>query len=125
MPSPASFVTLADNFFNQSFSGFVNNFTFTFSSSATYDPITGTYSNTGVDYSIPCIRMNFKRRQFDGNNIKIGDIKLISRVASWDALGVEPKVEDTRVTVNSVVYQLIDVMKDAADAVYTIQVRKL
>lgn len=125
MPSPASFVTLANNFFTQSFAGFVTNFTFTFSSSASYDPITGAYSNSGSQQLIPCIRMNFKRRQYDGVNIKIGDIKLLSQVSSWTALGVEPKVEDTRVNIANVDYQVIHVAKDAADAVYTIQVRRL
>lgn len=125
MPDKSSFQKLAKNFFTQSFSGFVQNYTFNSSSLDTYNPVTGTYADGGTDYDIPCIRMSFSNKQFDGERIKVGDIKLLSRVSAWDALSLTPNVASIKVTFEGEKYRLTHFTRDAADAVYTLGIRRL
>ena len=125
MPTKQRFKNIASRFFTKTFKDFVDYFTFTFSSSSSYDPVTGTYSNSGDTYNIECIRLSHETTQFDGERIKIGDIKLISRTGSWESLPVEPKVNDTSVEINGDKHQVVDIQLDAADAIYTLNCRRL
>lgn len=125
MPTKNTFRRLATKFESSTFSDFFQSYTFTMNSSATYDPLTGQYSNSGTPYDISCCRLDYKSNQFDGQRILIGDRKLISRVDVWDNLGLVPRVNSGSVNIDGEEYQIIDIMKDAADALYTLQCRRL
>jgi hypothetical protein len=125
MPTKQTFKNIAGKFFTITFKDFVDTFTFTFTSSSTYDPLTGNYSDIGTNHNIECIRLNHESNQFDGERIKIGDIKLISRYDTWNALSVAPQVEDTTVVVDGESHQIVDIKLDAANALYTMNCRRL
>lgn len=125
MPTKNTFRRLATKFETSTFADFFQHFTFTMDSSAAYDPITGQYSHSGTTYSITCCRLDYDNRQVDGDKILVGDRKLISRVDIWEALGLVPRVNSGSVSVDGEDYQIISIMKDAADALYTLQIRRL
>ena len=128
MPTRQTFKDLASRFFTSTFSDFVETYTFVLDGEATYDPITGTYSDAGTNYNIGSIRLNFENRQFDGDRIKIGDIKIITRVDYWEELSIVPEANSGKVFLASEPdqkYQIINVMNDAANAVYEFHLRGL
>lgn len=125
MPTKQTFKNIAGKFFTVTFKDFVAPFTFTFTPSSTYDPITGAYSDLGTSQILSCIRLNHETRQYDGERIRIGDVKLISRYDDWNTLGVVPQVEDTTVVIDGDNYQIVDRQLDAADALYTMNCRRL
>ena len=125
MPTKQTFKRLANKFFDSTFSDFTDSLTFTINGSSTYDPITGQYSNSDTSHSISCIRLEYNINQFDGQRIMIGDRRIISRVDTWDSLGLVPRVNSGSINIDGEDYQVINITKDAADALYDFQCRRL
>ena len=127
MPTKNTFKNLASRFFtdNNKFADFVTSFDFTFSEGRVYDPVTGTYSGDSDIVPIPCIRSNFKTGQFDNEQVEIQDILLKSRVDSWVELGRVPNTDSLKVTVDGILYQVVNTMQDAADAIYSLHLRRV
>ena len=95
----------------------------TFTAPATnYDPITGAETG-GATEQVNCVRMDYNESQFDGQAIQRNDFKLLARVDAFST--VDPSVDGVTVDVDGVECQVVQVMKDAANAMYTMQVRKL
>ena len=127
MPTLKSeFVDLAAELFGDEFADFAQscNFTKTYNDGA-YDPVTET--TTGgtppVVEAIDCIRTEYNASQYDGVNIQIGDFKLLAQVAQFSA--ITPRADNVTVNVDGFECQIVTAEKDPADAVWTIQVRRL
>lgn len=119
--TPQQFKDLATRLTTDTFGAFFVERTFT-APAGGYDPITGT-STPGASESVPTYRQDYDERQFDGQAIQRGDFKLLARVDEFTT--VDPSVDGVTVDVDGVTCQIVQVMKDGADAMYTMQVRKL
>lgn len=93
----------------------------TFKRVGSYDPLTGTVSS--VMESIPAIREDYRDTQFNGLSVMVGDFKLLAQASSFNTLS--PRTDGVTVDVDGVECQIVSAEKDAADAVWTIQVRAL
>jgi len=122
----AEFQAVAAELFNEEFADFAPKRAFTKpASGGTYDPVTETITGgtPAVTEQIPCIREDYRAGQYDGVQIQIGDFKLLAQVSSFDA--ITPRTDGVTVDVDGVACQVITAEKDAADAVWTMQVRAL
>jgi hypothetical protein len=93
-----------------------------FSVAGTYDPITATYG-AGSSETVQCVREEFKQAEVDNQAIMVGDYKLLALIDDFSA--IVPKPDNVSLTVGGVAARIIDVRKDAADAIYTIQARNV
>lgn len=122
----SEFTELASELIGGEFADFATDRVFTKPEfDGTYDPITevqtgGTAAQTET---IPAIREDYKDTQFNGQSIKVGDFKLIAEVARFSSF--QPDTDGVAVDVDGVECQVVSVAKDAADAVYIMQVRRL
>lgn len=122
----AEFQDVASELFTDEFADFAPLRDFTKpASGGTYDPVTETTTggNPPVTESIPCIREDYNASQYDGVQIQIGDFKLLAQVSSFDA--ITPRTDGVTVDVDGTECQIVSAQKDAADAVWTMQVRAL
>lgn len=122
----AEFQAVAAELFNDEFADFAPARTFTKpGSGGTYDPVTETTTGgtPAVNESIPCIREDYRASQYDGVQIQVGDFKLLAQVSSFVA--ITPRTDGVTVDVDGVTCQIVSAEKDAADAVWTMQVRAL
>lgn len=91
----------------------------------TLDPITGviTGGSAPVDSMALVLREEYTAREVDGQKIQVNDFKLLVRVQE---LTLDPRTDSATVTVlNDGTCNIITANKDAADAVWTLQVRKI
>lgn len=84
-----------------------------------YDPLTG--QSASVSQTIDCIREDYTEYQTDGVNVQRDDFKLLAQFDDFTSLS--PRADGVKVTVNGLNCTIEHVDLDAADAVYTIQVR--
>jgi hypothetical protein len=85
-----------------------------------YDPATDTVSDAYTDYTVNIIPSGYNSREVDGQTILATDEKAKILVAD---LTVDPKRNDQLVR-DSVVWEVENVHKDPADAVWTLQIRR-
>ncbi len=85
-----------------------------------YDPVLETNA-TSVTDTVDCIREDYTDAQKDGTIIQRSDFKLLAQFDSFTKLS--PRTDGVVVTVDGVRCTIVNGMLDAADAVYTLQVR--
>lgn len=90
----------------------------------TYNPSTNTRTTDSTDnYSVKCVRQNYKNNQIDGENIQNGDILLLV-----DAYGLEITPDTTDIFINSSeTWQIVNIeLIKPGDTIvmYKIQVRQ-
>lgn len=115
----SEFVTVADDLFEE-FSDFIQQCVFSLPGSV--DQVAG-QTNPALNETVGCIREDYQASQVDGSQIQRGDFKLLAKVSGFDAIA--PRTDGLTVTVDSIICQVITAQRDAADAVWTLQVRKL
>lgn len=86
-----------------------------------YDPVTGTSSPATTD-TVDVIREDYNANEIDGDLIKSSDFKLLARTVSF--VNLDPKTSGITAVIEGVTVNLEDAQKDAADAVWTLQMRK-
>lgn len=85
-----------------------------------FDPITRVASTSVID-NVECMRENYDQSQIDGQSIQINDFKLLALNEDFSTL--LPTVNGLKVTVDGKSCDVIDSNLDAANAMWTIQVR--
>lgn len=93
-----------------------------FSTKGAYNPITGAYG-AGDSETILCVRESYSANSVDNQNILSGDFRLLALVD--DFVAIVPSPDSIDLTVDGVSCRIVTVESDAADAVYTVQVRRL
>ncbi len=85
--------------------------------SDTFDPDTGTYTSTTETFTGRWIRDEWSRQELDSQHIEATDIKrlVLQNETTW-----APAVDDT---VDG--YRVVDVSQDGAEALYTVQLRRV
>ncbi|MGB1297281.1 MAG: hypothetical protein ACPG8A_03350 [Psychrobium sp.] len=92
-----------------------------FEKAGAYDPLSGSSAPT-ID-SVPCARMEFNESQFNGESIKVGDFKLLAKNSAFSTL--VPSSANITVDVDGLKCEVVRASLDAANAVWTMQVRAL
>jgi hypothetical protein len=93
-----------------------------FSLPGSFDPITETETG-GATETVDAMREEYEAGQIDGQAIQSKDFKLLALANDFDT--INPKTDGLTVSVDGTECQVIHAEKDAADAVWTIQVRAL
>ena len=86
-----------------------------------YDPSTGSASNTTADTSVKGMLLNYNDRQFDGNVIQRGDRKIVIRASD----SVIPEIQDI-ILDGSTEYRIVEVRQieeAGTDVIYICQGR--
>lgn len=94
----------------------------TFTAPSAYDPITDTVT-AGATEPVRAVRMDYEASQVDGQIIQRLDFMLLALVNDFSA--IDPRVDGVNVNVDGTDCQVINAEKDAAEAVWTMQVRTL
>ena len=85
-----------------------------------YDVSTATTTDDTIEI-VDAMREEYNPHQVDGQSIQSNDFKLLA--LDFDFKTLKPVMNGLKVTVNSKSCTIINAMLDAADAVWTIQVR--
>lgn len=93
-----------------------------FSKAGGTDPVTG-QTTTGASATVDVIREDYQSNEIDGTLVKKGDYKLLAEFDSF--VNLDPRESGITAVVDGVSVRLMDAQKDAADAVWTLQMRKL
>jgi hypothetical protein len=94
--------------------------TFTQVTGTIYDPDTGTYIETTVDYAgIEGFRRQYTIQEIDVGIAQAGDIRFVVQA---DDLGFDPDIID-RVTIDGVVYQIQEIQPDPVGATIVFRLR--
>jgi len=86
----------------------------------TYTPGTNAVSDAYTDYEIDIVREDYRSREIDNRLVLVTDIKAIIPV---DNMTVTPKINDV-IVIDEVTWEVVDIHKDPADALYTFQLRR-
>jgi len=86
----------------------------------TYDPATGIMTATTTSQSFNALIVRYERDEVDGQNVLLTDSKIIF---PQSMITGTPLTTDT-ITIDSVSWDIKNVMPDAADATWTIQARR-
>lgn len=92
----------------------------TFAAPSGYDPVTE-MQVPGATESVECLREDYTTGQIDGQSIMKNDFKLL--VVAADFSVIQPKTDGLKVTVDGKSCTVVSANLDAADAVWTLQVR--
>jgi hypothetical protein len=90
------------------------------SGSSGYNPATGTTTAPYTDYTADIIYTKYLSREIGNSSILPTDVKAMVPV---DNLTPTPKLNDVIIK-DSVTWHIINIAKDAADALYTFQIRQ-
>lgn len=90
-----------------------------FTLQGSYSPSTGV--NDSVSETVDALREDYTAREIDGQSIQANDFKLLVLVSDFKVL--TPRIDGLHVSVDEKECAVINAQKDAADAVWTIQVR--
>lgn len=93
-----------------------------FSKAGGTDPVTGA-TTAGVSDTVDVIREDYQSNETDGTLVKQGDYKLLAEFDSF--VNLAPRTSGITAVVDGVSVRLMDAQTDAADAVWTLQMRKL
>ena len=124
MTTRAKFQGIADKLFTK-FADLVKPAVFTKpGTGGTLDPITGvvTGGTAAVTANAGAIREDYTAREFDGQKIQVNDFKLLVRVQE---LTLDPRTDSVTVAFDGDTCNIMHADKDAADAVWTLQVRRV
>lgn len=94
----------------------------TFKTPGGYDP-TADEITEGSTENVGAVREEYDARQVDGDKIQTLDFKLLALVADFET--INPRTDGPEVNVDGTQCQVIRAEKDAADAVWVMQVRAL
>lgn len=119
MVTKATFTTLATKL-QGTFSDFFD--PRTFQNPPSYNVVTEVETPGATD-TVGAVRVEYDASQWDGQQIQVGDFKLLALVA--DFVNVDPQTDGVTVTVDDKTCQIIRAEKDAAEAMWTLQVRAL
>lgn len=89
----------------------------------TLDPNTGIVSGGGAEVieSVPTIREDYNAQEVDNQAIQRNDFKLLVQANSFT--NISPRTDSVRVDVDGASCRIINAEIDAAEAVWTLQVR--
>lgn len=118
MATRKSFQALANKLVNQTFGDFRR--PLLLENAGVYDPITDTVTG-GDTQSFKGIRLEYKQSDFDGQNIKQGDFKIICVAQE---LLIEVRPDSTSATFDGSPVHVVDVNRDPADAALIFQARE-
>ena len=116
MATRTSFQALAKNLINKTFGDFRDDITLQeveFDNATEIDIIINSDITKGI-------RIEYSKVQFEGQQIQVGDYKVI---LEQQGLTVDVRADDVQMTFNNKPVEIISVDEDAARAVYTLQVR--
>lgn len=116
MVTKAQFQGLADRLINNTFGDFKSPLVLT--NAGSYDPING--ETPGESQTIEGIRLNYSESEFDGQNIKVGDFKII---VEKQALTITINSDSTSATFDGDAIDIITTKNDPADATVIFQAR--
>jgi hypothetical protein len=92
------------------------------SSNPSYNPTSDSITDSYTDYTVNALPSGYNSREVNGDTILDTDEKL--QILVEDLENVTPKRNDLVLRGDSVRWEVIHVHKDAADALWTLQVRK-
>lgn len=92
--------------------------------SGTFDPVTGTITggSSARSSNAGAIRANYEANEVDGQKIQVNDFKLLVRV---NDLSIDPRTDSVKVSFDGLTCNIIRATKDAADVIWTLQVRQV
>lgn len=90
------------------------------STNPTYTPSSATVSDSYSEYSIQVICEDYNSREIDNQTVLSTDLKVLIPV---DNVNFTPKINDT-IVIDDIVWEIIGIHKDPADALYTFHSRK-
>lgn len=91
-----------------------------FSLAGSYSPSTG--NSLATTETVDVMREEYKQSQIDGQTIQSNDFMLLALVSDFNV--IEPKTGGLKVSVDGLDCSVVKASKDAANAVWTIQVRQ-
>jgi len=94
----------------------------TFATQGGTDPVTGA-TTAGASDTVDVVREDYQANEIDGSIVMQGDFKLLAEFDSF--VNLDPRSSGITATVDGVDVRLMDAQKDAADAAWTLQMRKL
>ena len=80
-------------------------------------------TTAGASDTVDVVREDYQSNEIDGTLVKKGDYKLLAEFDSF--VNLDPRSSGITATVDGVAVRLMDAKTDAADAVWTLQMRKL
>jgi hypothetical protein len=87
--------------------------------STEYDPTTGTVESANDEYEGQGFVIEYDQHEVDGETVRTGDVKCILRQAEF----TEAPTPSDRVTIAERIYEVINIGKDPADALWILQLR--
>ena len=122
MNMKTDFQNLASELINDVFSDIAVDLTYRSLISSTYDPVSGDIITSYNDIPLKGILGPFSRDLIDAQEILLTDTRCVIPFQSLN--GVEPRAQvDTLITVDGIEYDILQVLKDASEAAYTLQLR--
>lgn len=118
MVDRVDFQNLASNLINNVFGDFRDDIVFSVLGTYDYETQTAPTVNTNAKG----IRTEFTKNEIDGQRIQASDYKVL---VVQQGLGVDVRSDNVTMTFNGVAVSIVTVNEDAAQAVYTLQVREL
>lgn len=115
---PEEFIDLADELINDEFAAFKRPIKFSLVGS--YNPVTGVTTEPTVD-DVNGIRLEYRADQIDDNRIQANDYMLVIKATEFSNL--TPAVTGVKVELDGRTINLVHAAIDAANAVWTLQVR--
>ncbi len=118
MVDRVDFQNLAAELINDTFGDFRDDIVFSALGEYNYS----TQTTPSVDTASKGIRVEYTKNEVDGQRIQASDYKVL---VLQQGLGVDVRSDNVTMTFNSVAVSIVTVDQDAAQAVYTLQVREL
>ncbi len=87
--------------------------------SAEYNTTTGVVDTANDEFEAQGFIIEYDQHEVDGETVRTGDVKCILRQAEIDA---QVTVND-KITINERIYDVVNVGKDPADALWLLQIR--
>jgi hypothetical protein len=121
MATRAGFRSLATKLINNTFADFRDTVTLAQAGEVDYNDQSTAVSNITSD-TTKGIRVDYNKTQIDGQNIQTGDYKVL---VLQQGLNTDVRADNVTMTFNGISVSIVSVSEDAAQAVYTLQVREL
>lgn len=118
MVKRTDFQQLASNLINNVFGGFRDPIVFSVLGTFDYSTQTTPTVNTNAQG----IRTEYTKNEVDGQRVQASDYKVL---VEQQGLGVDVRSDNVTMTFKGVAVSIVTVNEDAAQAVYTLQVREL
>ncbi len=112
------FQDMADDLINGTFGDFRDDIVFSVLGTPDY----ASQTTPSVDTNAKGIRLEYTKNEVDGQRIQASDYKIL---VLQQGLGVDVRSDNVTMTFKGVSVSIVAINQDAAEAVYTLQVREL